>query len=110
MKGKTPWQSVSSGPDWTDIEAMMRSIEAVHGGKCGLLLSPDGIGSTGGYRVDLLLEQDMLPSTGAPGAIGIEQRWPCREHRTLEACVFAGLYRLDFAVAEAYKQSSFLDA
>jgi hypothetical protein len=95
----------TNGPAWVDVEGLMRAIEAAHGGKCGCLLSPDGIGATGGFTVNLLLEMESLPGSELQGAIGVEQHWPCREHAELVACVFAGLYRLDFAIAQAYKQT-----
>jgi len=53
MTKKAGWEKPTSGPDWIDVEMMLRSISALHSGNAGLTILPRGIGATGGLSASL---------------------------------------------------------
>lgn len=104
MAGKAQWAQSTNGPDWTDIEAMMRAQEALHTGAVVLTVSTVGIGATGGMALSAHHVLETLADGGTLTGVGVDTLWPNRTHRTLEACIYELLYRLDFAIGEAYQQ------
>jgi len=94
------------GPDWTDVEMMMRAMGSLHSGVVGVTFLPRGTGSTGGLSVTCTMMLDVLPGSSLPGAIQTENSWPCNSHSSLEGHVFAGLHALDFEISKTYNQAS----
>lgn len=94
------------GPDWTDVEMMLRSLSALHSGHAGVTLLPLGIGSSGGLSVSCSIMLDVLAGSALPEVIATESDWPCNEHADLASHVFAGLHKLDFEISKVYKQES----
>jgi hypothetical protein len=105
MKRKL-WEKSTNGPDWTDIEAMMRAMSALHSGTVGLTLFPRGTGSTGGLSVGASIMFDVLPGSALPAAVSTVKDWPCSAHSTFDGHCFALLHELDFLIAQTYEQSS----
>jgi len=95
-----------NGPDWTDVEMMLRSLDTLHSGHAGVTILPRGIGSTGGLVVSCAMMFPTLPGSDLEPVISVESNWPCNEHRDLCSHVFAGLHKLDFEIGKAYKQAS----
>lgn len=93
-----------TGPDWTDVEMMMRSIGSLHSGRVGFTVLPSGTGATGGLEVGCSILFDLLPGSSLPESVSTVSRWPCAEHRELSAHVFAGLHRLDYEISKVYNQ------
>jgi len=93
----------TSGPDWTDVEMMLRSLSALHSGHAGVTILPRGTGSTGGLSVACSIMFDVLPGSSLPPIVSTESLWPCNDHAELPAHVFAGLHRLDFEISKVYK-------
>lgn len=91
-----------SGPDWTDVEMMMRSLSALHSAHVGFTVLPRGTGSTGGLSVACQAMFDLLPGSSLPATVGTESSWPCVDHADLAAHVFAGLHALDFEISKVY--------
>lgn len=104
MTAKTGWEKSTNGPDWMDVEMLMRAIEAVHGGHVALVFSPRGIGSSGGLDVAASCILDVVPDASVPASVVVDKRWPCNTHKQLAPHAFALLHQLDYAVGEAYKQ------
>jgi hypothetical protein len=100
------WGESTSGPDWTDLESLLRSIDAMHGGQSALMLSPLGIGSSGGWTVRVCTVWDAVPGADTPQAITTEKLYPCPDCATMEGHIFNLLYRHDFAISEAYMSGS----
>lgn len=94
----------TNGPDWTDVEMMLRSLAALHSGHAGFTVLPRGTGSTGGLSVACSMMFDVLPGSSLPELVSTESSWPCSSHATLSAHVFAGLHKLDFEISKVYKQ------
>jgi len=92
-----------NGPDWTYVEMMMRSLSALHSGLAGFTVLPDGIGSTGGLSVACSMMFAVLPGSSLPPVVSTVSTWPCNDHKTLAAHVFAGLHKLDWEISKVYK-------
>jgi hypothetical protein len=85
----------NNGPDWTDVEAMMRSIQSASSGVVSLTILPRGIGASGGLRVALAWSESMESVGGVDSMMLSESVWPCKHGCTLDGHVFAGLANLD---------------
>jgi hypothetical protein len=104
MGAKRQWAQSTNGPDWTDIEAMMRALESVHTGEVVLTVSTVGIGATGGMALSAHHVLATLGEDATHTGCGVDTLWPNRQHTTLEAAVYELLYRLDFAIGDHYQQ------
>lgn len=96
----------TNGPDWTDVEMMLRAMSSLHSGHAGVTLLPLGIGSSGGLSVSCSMMFDVLPGSSLPAHVATESRWPCNSHSSLAQHVFAGLHALDFEISKVYNQES----
>lgn len=93
----------SNGPDWTDVETMMRSIGSLHSGECGLTVLPRGIGAIGGVSVGASIMFHVLPGSRLPPSVSVIKDWPCSSHKDLASHCFALLHELDFAISKVYE-------
>lgn len=96
----------TNGPDWIDVEAMMRAMSALHSGQVGVTVLPVGIGPSGGLSVSCTMTFDVLPGSQLPGSVNCVSTWPCSSHAEMAAHVFAGLHALDFQISKVYNQES----
>lgn len=88
----------------------MRAIASLHGGKVVLTVFPQGIGGGTGLQVNLTHVQDDLAFGQLAEIVGVSSVWPCSHHRDFWACVFDGLYKLDFAIGRSYEQKKLPEA
>jgi len=95
-----------NGPDWTDVEMMMRSIGSLHSGVVGLTLLPRGIGATGGISAAASIMFDVLPGSAIPESVNTIKDWPCNQHADLASHCFALLHELDYAIGKVYKNEA----
>jgi hypothetical protein len=100
---KKGWEEPTNGPDWIDVEMMLRSLSALHSGRAGLTVLPRGTGSNGGLSVACSMMFDVLPGSSLPAIVSTESTWPCADHKTLAAHAFAGLHQLDYEISKVYK-------
>lgn len=103
MTRSDQWESASNGPDWTDVEMLMRAIGSIHSAHVALVVSPLGSGFDGGVMVVASALFELLPGSALPPAVQVEKAWPCNTHRTLGAHSFALLHELDYAISKVYK-------
>lgn len=96
----------TSGPDWIDIEAMMRAMSALHSGRVGVTILPDGIGSSGGLSISCSMMFDVLPGSSLPQIVSTESTWPCNGHANLPGHVYGGLHRLDYEISKVYQNEA----
>jgi hypothetical protein len=94
----------SNGPDWTDVEMLMRAIGALHSGRVGLTVLPRGTGATGGVTIGASIMIDVLPGSSIPLGVTVTGDWPCNGHRTFEGHCFNLLHQLDYEIGKTYKQ------
>jgi len=95
-----------SGPDETDVIAMMAALSALHSGKVDLTMRIDPHGYVPFAVVDIVMHFDVLPGSAIPAEVGVSAEWPCNTHTTLWACLYAGLHRLDYEISKVYSQES----
>lgn len=95
----------TNGPDWIDVEMVMRAMSSLHTGVAGLTILPRGTGATGGLSVGASIMFDVLPGSQIPEAITVTKDWPCSAHSTLSGHCFALLHELDFKIGQTYEQS-----
>lgn len=106
MSRKKGWEDSSKAPDWIDCETLMRAIGGLHSAHVALVISPDGIGSTGGVDVAASAILDVLPGSRLPANVGVNGKWPCGTHSTLASHCFSLLYDLDHAIGKVYTQEA----
>ena len=97
------------GPDWIDVETMMRALSALHSGQVGLTVLPRGIGSSGGLSVAASIMFDVLPGSSIPPCVSVMKNWPCASHSTFQGHCFALLHELDFEISKVYSSSTLWD-
>jgi len=88
-----------TGPDWVDIVMLMREIEHVHSVTVTITL---GRGVFDGPSIVTTIAALRQPSEGnimGEALLALGGEWPCKDHATLPACVFHGLYELDYMLA-----------
>jgi hypothetical protein len=106
MSRKTGWEEPTTGPDWVDVEMLLRALGALHTGHAAVIVSPDGIGSSGGVEVAASMLFDVLPGSSLPDSVVVHRRWPCDTHKTLAAHAFSLLHELDYQISKVYNQES----
>jgi len=106
MTKKYGWEEPTKGPDWIDVESLMRALGALHSGHVAVLLSPSGIGFGTGVDVAASMMFDVLPGSSLPEHVCSIKPWPCSTHKTLAAHAYALLHELDFEISKVYKQES----
>lgn len=106
MGSKAGWEKSTSGPDWIDVEGMMRALESLHSGHVAFVVSPAGTGFGTGVNVAASIIFDLLPGSSLPDNVCVNRDWPCNTHATLTSHVYAVLYELDVAISKVYQQES----
>jgi len=107
MTEKKGWEKSTTGPDWVDVEMMLRSLSGLHSGHGAVSILPFGTGSSGGLSVACTMRFDVLPGSSLPSGVITESNWPCTEHSSLAAHVFAGLHDLDYEISKVYRNEKF---
>jgi hypothetical protein len=103
---KTSVGKSTSGPDWVDVEMLMRAMSALHSGQVGLTFLPRGIGGTGGMSVGASIMLDVRPGSSIEPSVSVIKNWPCASHAELPAHCFALLHELDFKVGQMYQNEA----
>jgi len=93
-----------SGPDWIDVESLLRAIDTMHGCKTGLLISAQGIGGGTGLRVDIVSTFDALPGSDQFTVAETNSVWPCAVCAEFPGHVLEGLYKHDYEIQRRYEQ------
>jgi hypothetical protein len=96
---------LTSGPDWMDIEIMMRAIDGIHNGRTHLVISAAGAGATGGLQLEWRTTFDALPGGRQFKEVVSKSEYPCKQCANLTAHLFGGLYHHDANIGRAYEQA-----
>jgi hypothetical protein len=99
-----------NGPDEWDVIGMMSALAAVHHGRVELIMSPLGPGFGPSVMVTFQITFDVLPGSELPKVVGVQNAWPCKDHKSLIPHLYEGLYRLDAAVQAEYEQAPLPEA
>jgi hypothetical protein len=94
----------SNGPDWTDVAMMVSALESLHGCRIGLTVLTDEQAHAGRLSIALTAQFAVLPSGQLPPVIQVLSAYPCQECSSLASHTYGGLYKLDFAIGDAYQQ------
>lgn len=103
MTKKAGWEEPSTGPDWIDVEALMRAIGALHSADVAVIISPRGTGFNGGIDVAASALFQRLPGSQLPASVVVDKVWPCNTHKTLAAHAFSLLHGLDYEISKVYE-------
>jgi hypothetical protein len=106
VTAKKGWEKSTNGPDWIDVEMLMRALEGLHSAHVALIISPAGTGSTGGVEVAASALFDVLPGSSLPASVAVHKKWPCTAHASLAGHCFAALHELDFRIGQTYKNEA----
>lgn len=89
------WGESASGPDWTDVFVMMKAIESLHGVLVTVTFTSTVFDGPAGIMAIAAYSQPKDASVMGQPVMAMSGEWPCKEHKDLVACLFAGLYQLD---------------
>lgn len=104
--GNKKWDASRNSPDWTDVMALCKAIESLHGVSVALVLQ-SGVFSGPAVEWSILcLHQGGDANVMGQAVLGLSGEWPCPEHATLEACLFGGLYTADSKLSSELWQQS----
>jgi hypothetical protein len=103
---KSGWEEPSTGPDWMDVESLMRAIGALHSAHVAVIVSPSGTGFGTGVDVVASALFERLPGSQLPASVTATGRFPCNTHTKLVALAFSLLHSLDFEIGKVYEQAS----
>jgi len=104
MGGSKQWARGGEKPDWMDVVAALRAVDAVHLGKTMVTISALGIGSTGGSAVVISTHWEVVPGSRERDLVTTERVWTGHSDGELPAFVLGGIYHHDFALGEAHQQ------
>jgi len=107
VMGDKSWRATSPGPDWMDLTATMRAIETLHSVSVmvGLHCYPGSAGGAMWHITALYVGKDASLLGACVAALSGE--WPCKDHRQVEHCLYAGLIRLDHELSQkVWEQNS----
>ncbi len=94
----------SNGPDWVDVMMFVNALDAIHECRTGILITTAGQGHNGSMHIALITNFDVVPGSSLTTTVTSESDFPCKQCATLPAHIYAGLYKHDFAIGEAYQQ------
>jgi argininosuccinate lyase len=103
---KTGWEEPTTGPDWIDVESLMRALQALHSAHVAVIVSPFGTGATGGVDVAVSALFERLSGSQLPANVAVSKAWPCSTHKTFASHAFSLLHELDYEISKVYEQSS----
>jgi len=102
------WRESSTGPDWTDLRAMMIAIGGLHTAAVELTVSPLGTGSTGCVKIEAAAHFDLLPGSSLPESVLVNVEWPSQKAKSLCEAAYNLLWQLDYQISKVYEQMTLL--
>src|SRR5215212_1798747 len=96
--GAKGWLDSSSGPDWTDVLITMKAIEDFHNVSVTFTLTPGNFGGPSGMLTIAARSVSRDASVLGSLVLVTSGEWPCKDHKQITACVYAGLLTFDHAL------------
>ena len=93
--GAKSWEKSSSGPDWTDVLITMKAIEEFHSVSVTFTLVPGVFAGPAGMLTIAVRSVSKDASIMGSVVLAMSGEWPCKDHQSMEACVYAGLLTID---------------
>lgn len=85
---------------------LCKAIESLHGVSIALVLR-SGVFTGPEVTWDILcLHQGEGANVMGQAVLGLQGAWPCPEHKSLETCLFAGLYNADSKLSSVLWEQS----
>lgn len=106
MTVKRGWEEPTRGPDWVDVESLMRAIGGLHSAHVAVIVSPSGTGFGTGVDVAASAIFDLLPGSQLPASVVATGQFPCNTHSKLVELAFSLLHSLDFEIGKVYQNES----
>jgi len=103
---KQGWEDSSTGPDWIDVETMMRALGALHSAGLELTVAPRGTGFSGGVTLMAHAKFERLPGSSLPEMVTAADIWPGSKAKTFVGAMYNLLYELDYRISQVYKQEA----
>ena len=100
----------TSGPEMTDVAAMMKAIEALHTSHVEFRVRTSGAGVNGSMCIACVAAFELLPGSNLPREVMVEHVWPSNAGRTFAALCYNLLWQLDYAIQREYQQAPLPDA
>jgi len=102
--GDKKWAVAANQPDWMDVEAAIRAIDAMHSVTTMVTISTLGIGSTGGLRVTITSHWDKVDGKQEEDMLHSERVWIGHLDKELPGFILGGIYHHDFMIGEKHQQ------
>lgn len=96
--GAKNWESSWSGPDWTDVLISMKAIEDFHSVSLTITVVPGVFAGPAGMLTIAARSVSRDASVLGCVVLAMSGEWPCKDHKTMEACMYAGLLTIDHAL------------
>lgn len=93
--GAKSWEKPPSGPDWTDVLITMKAIEDFHCVSVTFTLVPGLFAGPAGMLTIACRQLSKDASVLGSVVLAISGEWPCKDHKDMAACVYAGLLTID---------------
>lgn len=79
---------------------MMKAIETLHSVMVTITLGAGVFDGPSTFTTIAACRVPKQASVLGEAVLALSAEWPCKEHRRLEDCIFAGLYQLDAALSK----------
>lgn len=97
--GAKSWEKQQDGPDWMDVLITMRAIEDFHSVSLTLTLVPGVFAGPAGILTIAARSVSKDASLMGSVVLAMSGEWPCKDHKEMEACVYAGLLTIDSSLS-----------
>jgi len=97
----TKWRETKNSPDWIDVFATQRALEALHSVIVYITMTAAVFDGPGGCITIAAIRSSRHGDASVLGepVICISGDWPCKEHADVQSCVYSGLLSMDSALS-----------
>lgn len=96
----------SSGPDATDISALLSALEGMHEVTVSLTISHAGVAGGGGLSVVAIATSRKALSSGVMRSVSRRHHFPNANSKTLEGTLYRLLMELDYDCSSFWQQET----
>jgi hypothetical protein len=104
MTSKKQWVKSTNGPDLTDVLMMVTALENIHDCRVELTATTAGQGHNGCGVLSATAYFNVLPGSTMHPEIRVDSTYPSVQGKSTWGMFYDLVWRLDFAVSEAYQQ------
>jgi hypothetical protein len=100
----------SNGPDWSDLEMVIKAVEEFHRVRVDLTISTQTIGSRGGLRVMAVATRRDKPELGARHSVSRSLRIGSGDPAQAVASMFRLIHELDRDCGQMWAQAELFES